>query len=329
MKSRNTYIGIVAALAVLALVLYAVELLTSEPVFYRSFSLNYAISLPFMLLSIIIDCLVALVMNGRRLRRSASAVRIAVEMAAALLVAALMVFVGNLPFVGDMHGYIRSAGFLRSVAAAALMNAFILATVEFLIQTGINRRLQKENAVMQYRQLRDQMNPHFLFNSLNVLVSLINNRDRELAARYTKELSAVYRYVLTQNGRDTVTVGEETEFVFSYIDILKARFGEGLRFSVGIRPDDMRRAVPPMSLQVLIENAVKHNSASPENPLAINISSDGSCLRVSNNVNPRLSCAEGTGTGLANLSKKYELLTGGDISVTDDGKVFSVRLPLL
>lgn len=329
MKTRNVYIGIVAALAALALVLYAVELHTSEPVFYRSFSLSYAISLPFMLFSIIIDCSVALVMNGRRLRRSGPAVRTAVEVAAAVLVAALMVVVGNLPFVGDMQGYVRSAGFLRSVAAASLMNVFILATAEFLIQTGMNRRLQKENAVMQYRQLKSQMNPHFLFNSLNVLVSLINNRDREVAARYTRELSAVYRYVLTRNSRDTVTVGEETEFISRYIGILKARFGDGLCFCFDIRPDDMQKAVPPMSLQLLIENAVKHNSVSPESPLVINISSDGSCLCVSNNVNPRLSCAEGTGTGLANLSEKYEMLTGRDISVDDDGAVFSVRLPLI
>ena len=108
-----------------------------------------------------------------------------------------------------------------------MINIFILAALEFLIQTDTNRRLQKENAVLQYRQLKSQINPHFLFNSLNALVSLIN-KDRDLAVKYTRELSAVYRYVLTRDHQDTVTVSEEMEFIRNYIGILKTRFNDGL-----------------------------------------------------------------------------------------------------
>ena len=126
-----------------------------------------------------------------------------------------------------------------------------------------------------------------------------------------------------------MTVGEEVEFIGNYISILKTRFDAGLEFRFDIRPEDMSRSVPPMSLQLLVENAVKHNAVSPENPLAINIFSDGNCLCVSNGIIPRLSRSEGTGVGLKNLSNKYAILAGRDISVSDDGNVFSVKLPLL
>lgn len=244
------------------------------------------------------------------------------------IVSGILVVVVNLPFISDMGRYVFSVPFWKSVAAATLINIFILAAAEFLIQTSINRSLQKENALLKYRQLKNQINPHFLFNSLNVLVSLIN-KDSGLAVKYTKKLSAVYRYVLTQDEQDTVTVREETEFIENYIGILKARFNEGLEFRFDIKPSDMTRRVPPMSLQLLIENAVKHNAVSPERPLSIDIASDGHFLCVSNNINPRLSSGEGTGVGLKNLSNKYAILAGRDISVSDDGNVFSVKLPLL
>lgn len=328
-KRKALYISIIVALAAVAAVLYTIELLTSRPVFdVTSFSLNYVISLPFMLLCIIVNCGTAMLMNRPRLRKRSLFIRITLEGIFSVLAAAITVAVVNLPFIHDIPDYLQSPAFWKSVAAAALINVFILATIEFFIQSAINRNLQKENAVLQYRQLKSQINPHFLFNSLNTLVSLINN-DRELAVRYTKKLSAVYRYVLTQDQRDTVTVGEETEFIDNYIGILKTRFGEGLEFKFGIRPSDMSGSVPPMSLQLLIENAVKHNVVSPEKPLTVSIVTDGKHLCVSNNVNPRVSCGEGTGIGLRNLSQKYAILSGRDISVSEDGHTFSVKLPLL
>ena len=329
MKNRTVYIAIIAALAVFTIILYLIELLTSEPVFdITSFSLNYVVSIPFLLFGIIMNCGIAAVMNSRRARRLKVQARIVIEGISAILSAAAMVIIGNLPFIDDMAGYIISVPFVKSVAATTLINVFILAAVEFFIQTIINSRLQKENAVLQYRQLKSQINPHFLFNSLNVLVSLIN-KDREVAVRYTKELSSVYRYVLAQDSKDTVTVREEMEFIDNYTGILKTRFNDGLQFGYDIKPSDLSRSIPPMSLQLLIENAVKHNAVSPDRPLMINISSDGERLCVSNNINPRMSCSEGTGTGLDNLSKKYDILAGLDISVFRDADTFSVKLPLL
>lgn len=329
-RTRKTlYIAGIAALAAFAVILYVIELLTSEPVFgVTSFSLNYVLTLPFLLLSIIIDIGMAVLMNRPAMRKRSVGLRLLAEGVLVAIVSGILVVVVNLPFISDMGGYVLSVPFWKSVYAATLINIFILAAAEFVIQTGINRQLQKENAVLKYRQLKSQINPHFLFNSLNVLVSLIN-KDSGLAVKYTKKLSAVYRYVLTRDEQDTVTVGEEVEFIGNYISILKTRFDAGLEFRFDIRPADMSRSVPPMSLQLLVENAVKHNAVSPEKPLSIDIASDGHFLCVSNNINPRLSSGEGTGVGLKNLSNKYAILAGRDISVSDDGNVFSVKLPLL
>lgn len=329
-RTRKTlYIAVIAALAAFAVTLYVIELLTSEPVFgVTSFSLNYVLSLPFLLLSLIIDIGMAVLMNRPAMRKRSVGLRLLGEGVLAVTVSGILVAAVNLPFISDMGGYVRSVQFWKSVYAAALINIFILAAAEFVIQTSINRHLQKENAVLKYRQLKSQINPHFLFNSLNVLVSLIN-KDSGLAVKYTKKLSAVYRYVLTRDEKDTVTVGEEVEFIGNYISILKTRFDTGLEFRFDIRPEDLSRSVPPMSLQMLVENAVKHNAVSPENPLTINIFSDGNSLCVSNGISPRLSRSEGTGVGLKNLSNKYAILAGRDISVSDDGNVFSVKLPLL
>lgn len=210
-----------------------------------------------------------------------------------------------------------------------LLNIILLAAVvDYMIQAVANRNLQKENAILQYRQLKSQINPHFLFNSLNVLVSTIN-KDRDAAVEYTKKLSAVYRYVLTQDLQDTVTLKEEMDFIDNYTGILRARFDKGLEFRFDINPDDMLKSIPPMSLQLLIENAVKHNAVLPDDPLVINISTAHSFLIVSNNLKPRVSCNNGIGIGLKNLSKKYEIIAGTDISVLKDSNTFTVKLPLL
>ncbi len=332
MRNRTRKVVSISALAVLvmlAVILYVLELLTSEPVFnLTGFSLNYVISLPFMLLSIIVSCGIAVIMNRTALRKLNIAVRTAVEGLSAGIVAGILVIVGNLPFVPDMAEYVRSVSFLRSTAAAALINIFILAFAEYFIQAAVNRRLRNEITALQYRQLKSQINPHFLFNSLNALVGLIN-KDSAVAVKCTKQLSAVYRYVLTQDQRNTVTVREEMDFIGNYTGILRTRFSEGLDFRLDIRPSDLGREIPPMSLQLLIENAVKRNSVSPGRPLTIVIATDGNSLSVSNNINPRLSRSEGTGVGLSNLSKKYDILTGRGISVFHDADTFSVKLPLL
>lgn len=327
-KQKYWNLGITLIIASVV-VLYIIELVTSDPIFnIASFSLNYSVSFTLILLSLIANCGVAVVMNKPVFRKLNVLNRVIIEVAGAVLIAAILVVVCNLPYMSDMAGYVMSVAFLKSAAAVTLINIFILAVAEFMIQAIISRNLQNENAVLQYRQLKSQINPHFLFNSLNVLVSLIN-KNQETAVKYTKKLSMVYRYVLTQDAQDTVTVEEEMGFINNYIEILKTRFDKGLEFIFDIGADDMLKSVPPMSLQLLIENAIKHNAVLPDNPLVVRIYSDGSELCVSNNLRPRMSSSEGVGIGLKNLSKKYAILSETDISISRSDDTFTVKLPLL
>lgn len=325
---KRKYIGIIVIVS-FTVILYMIELLTSKPIFdVASFSLNYVISLPFILLSVVINSGIAVIMNKPLFQKQNIFARIIISGILVVMVAGFLVVVGNLPFISDMGEYVQTVLFWKSVAAATLLNIFLLSAVEYIMQTIITRNLQKENVILQYKQLKSQINPHFLFNSLNVLIGMIN-KDQDIAVKYTKKLSAVYRYVLTQDLQDTVTLREELDFIDNYISILQSRFNKGLEFRFDINSDDIHKSVPPMSLQLLIENAVKHNAVLPDDPLVINISTDHFNLIVSNNLKPRMSCNDGFGIGLKNLSKKYAIIAGLDISVFKDSNTFTVKLPLL
>jgi len=214
------------------------------------------------------------------------------------------------------------------VVTSILFNVFAVTVIEFFVQNRKKQMLQQENARMQYQQLKSQINPHFLFNSLNVLVSLIN-KDSERATNYTKMLSDVYRYVLTHDLEDTVSVHSELEFIQNYIEILQIRFGDGLNFTFDVRQSDMQREIPPMTLQVLVENAVKHNALTASNSLTIHISSDSRNLIVSNNIIPRMRIENSMGIGLENIKEKYGLIAGKTVSIIKTDQEFTVKLPLL
>lgn len=330
-KKRNTryrYIG-VTAIIIFTMIIYFIELVTSKPIFdITRFSLNYVVSLPFILLIILINLLIAAIINKPIFRKQKLYTRVIISGMFAVIVACIIVVVVNFPFISNMAEFVKTVPFWKSVGATTLLNIILLVATDYIMQVIINRNLQKENAILQYKQLKSQINPHFLFNSLNVLISTIN-KDQEAAVRFTKKLSAVYRYVLTQDLQNTVTIKEEIEFINNYISILRTRFNKGLEFRFYICPDDMLKYVPPMSLQLLIENAVKHNAILPNDPLIINISTDNTFLIVSNNLKPRISYNNEIGVGLKNLSKKYEILAGVDILILEDSNTFTVKLPLL
>lgn len=191
-----------------------------------------------------------------------------------------------------------------------------------------NEQLQAENIRNQYEVLKNQLNPHMLFNSLNTLRSLVReNQDK--AQDYIQELSRVLRYTLQGNESQSVSLREEMEFASAYIFLLKMRFENNLQFDIQIDQayEDFR--LPPMAVQVLIENAVKHNEISNRKPLAIHITTDGNgYLSVSNDIQPKWTATPGTGIGLVNLAKRYRLLFKQDIQITED-KEFTVSIPLI
>lgn len=332
-KSKNKKYGVLIMMGLfsfLALFLYLINILTSEgPFQFAVFAESYAISFPYMILLAWVDYKLVVFINHSNWLARHLLIRIVFESITLSLLATAFVALGNWVFYyHNFYDYLVSKNFCESMIGGILINIFTVTVIEFFVQNKRNEKLQQENAQMQYRQLKSQINPHFLFNSLNVLVSLIN-KDSERAINYTKKLSDVYRYVLTHDLEDIVSVGKELDFIRNYIEILQIRFGDGLVFVFDVNENDIKRCIPPMALQVLVENAVKHNALSSSNPLTINISSDNQNLIVSNNIIPRMRVEKNMGIGLENLMKKYYIVASKTVTVENNKKEFTVKLPLL
>jgi len=188
--------------------------------------------------------------------------------------------------------------------------------------------LKKENTQAQLDSLRNQINPHFLFNSLNTLVSIIPDCP-ETAIDFTQKLSNVYRYLLSVREKELVELQTELDFIQSYIFLLKVRFEQNLIFEIEIPEELKTRLLPPVSLQLLIENAIKHNVVSREKPLYIQIYVENDFLIVKNNLQAKLEKEASTGIGLENISKRYQILSTKRMEVIHSSTHFTIALPLL
>lgn len=190
-----------------------------------------------------------------------------------------------------------------------------------------NELLKRENLQARHQTLKQQVTPHFLFNSLNTLRSLIR-RDSEKAEKFTNELSAIYRYMLRHREKNEVQIQEEVAFAKSYLCMLKIRF-EGSLFADMEIPDSISGCtLPPLTLQLLIENAVKHNKFSRKNPLIISIYLENSHLVVKNNLQPKEETESSSQVGLENINSRYKLLKKREIVIQQEDRFFMVFLPL-
>ena len=189
-------------------------------------------------------------------------------------------------------------------------------------------RLQRTRVEAELAALRSQVDPHFLFNALSALQWLIE-RDPPAAARYTAQLATVYRYLLANRDRDLVQLADELAFVDACYDLLAVRFGAALRLTRPTEGPLDRLLLPPSSLQLLLENAVKHNVFSEREPLDVCMELREDHIEVTNPRRPRADAAEGAGVGLANLGERYRLLVQREVEVVDDGARFAVKLPLV
>lgn len=216
----------------------------------------------------------------------------------------------------------------------------IVVTTGYLINQNLksqkimveNQQLKTENLKNQYETLKNQLNPHMLFNSLNTLYALVReNPDK--AQDYISQLSKVMRYTLKQDSdieRSTISLQEELNFINSYIYLLKMRFEDNISFVFDIDNSLLMKKIPRMAIQLLVENAVKHNEISNRNPLHITIRTiDDETLEVANNLQPRRGATTSTGIGLNNLRKRYQLLFNKDIEIQEkENNIFSVKIPL-
>jgi two-component system LytT family sensor kinase len=187
--------------------------------------------------------------------------------------------------------------------------------------------LEKERAQVQFDNLKNQLNPHFLFNSLTSLNSLIVDNP-QLASDFLQQLSKVYRYVL-QSNNDLVSLETELAFIKRYVHLLGTRFQEGLKVEFTMSEDALERKIAPVTLQVLIENAIKHNIISAQKPLHIRVFDDGGYLSVANNVQRKTLVESSNKQGLQNLVQLYSYLDTRPVVVAEQNNVFCVKIPLL
>lgn len=225
------------------------------------------------------------------------------------------------------------------IAATYAINIFMILSVILSIfgyhffvrwkqEKVIAAELEKEKALVQYDNLRNQLNPHFLFNALSSLNSLIFENP-QLASDFLQQLSKVYRYVLEHKDHNVVSLQTEIRFVSHYIKLLETRFGNGLEVVLNVQKQDEDKMIVPVTLQILLENAVKHNTTSASNPLRITISTQNDYLQVENTLQRKNAIEVSNKLGLNNLRNLYQYISDRQVLVNETDKTFTVKIPLL
>ena len=221
-----------------------------------------------------------------------------------------------------------------TINVALLISAFLHAKgfMDELKKTSkkevVEQKLIAKSANAQFESLKNQLDPHFLFNSLNVLSSLIDENPKQ-AQKFTSSMSKIYRYVLEQKDKELVTIQDEIDFAKTYCELLKTRFEDSVDFEFNVSENDLRKFVVPLSLQLLLENCIKHNFATSSKPLIITIFTQNDCLCIENNLQAREQLKESAGIGLANIVQRYALLTKRNVFIEKSEDYFKVKLPVL
>jgi hypothetical protein len=246
----------------------------------------------------------------------------------------LMVYCINLLVDGKKENYWEShKGFHLTILFVFIFSVTVHEAIYlfFLWKKELTRSadLEKENIRSKFEALKNHVNPHFLFNSLGTLASLINT-DQEKATQYVNEFSKIYRYFLEVNSNDFVTVEEEIDFIDSYIFLQQIRYGEGFSFTNKIDTTYFKSFILPLTLQLLVENALKHNIIAPKSPLHIEAFVDEKKQNfvIQNNLQPR-KVENTTKTGLINLEQRYLNFVGKAIKYRKDDQYFIVEIPII
>ena len=205
---------------------------------------------------------------------------------------------------------------------------FMINWKKAMTQETTKQEIVAKTETAKFESLKNQLDPHFLFNSLNVLTSLIGENPNQ-AEKFTTKLSKVYRYVLEQRNKDLVPVAEELKFAKTYMQLLEMRFEDAVEFNIPDAVSSKELKIVPLSLQLLLENAVKHNVVSSSKPLTINIYEEQNYLIIENNINPKEAIGKSTKVGLQNIADRYGLITQRGVKIENNNKTFKVSLPLL
>ncbi len=226
---------------------------------------------------------------------------------------------------------VRAIGLLLYFMLVVVLNLMYFGTIYFfnwkkdLVKLA---NVQKEQAVVRYDILKNQMNPHFLFNALTSLNSLIVPHP-QLASDFLQQLSKVYRYVLQHKEKETVSLNTELQFIANYIFLLKTRFNNAIEFEIKLSEEAKEKDIVPVTLQILFENAIKHNVISLSTPLKITVTADKTFLIIQNNLNLKDQVESSNKVGLENLKSLYRYLVDTSIVIEQSSEFFTVKIPLI
>jgi len=257
----------------------------------------------------------------------------------ALIVSMLAVFVVRIIIVLLINGhnwsyFVTYEPKLHYLISLLISLVVVLSFYSYYFFKEISEKKIKEHQTVaqtetaKFESLKSQIDPHFLFNSLNVLTSLIGENPKQ-AENFTTKLSQVYRYVLEQKDKDLVPLEDELQFAKTYMDLLKMRFENAIQYQIPENLENLNYKVVPLSLQLILENAVKHNALDEQHPLKIEISIENQYLVIKNNINVKKQLASGTGFGLKNIYDRYQLISFKKIEIEKDETNFIIKIPLL
>lgn len=234
----------------------------------------------------------------------------------------------DLNFNGD--SVLENSGVMVLLIVTTVVSLILM--VNFAInmqQEASKQRTRRHQAEFRYMNLKNQVNPHFLFNCLNVLDSIVQDGTREEASEYIQKMASLYRYMMNQEGKRLVPLTEEVEFARTYRELMQIRYPEGLVILDRVRPTDLTGYTVPCTLQLLVENAIKHNAIAPDKPLVITATSDRQSITLTNNRIPKLTPSRNSGIGLQYIRNQFRDIAGKEIFITETEDSFSVTIPIL
>jgi len=232
-------------------------------------------------------------------------------------------------------GHFRSQVLIASNSAAIFCTIMIMAIYESVyfkneLRLSIEEKemLKRESLYAQLNALKTQVNPHFLFNNLNTLSSIIPENPKQ-AVDFVQQLSKVYRHILELKDEQSISLQTELDMLKAYGFLLKTRFGDNLDINIDVPAEKLQKKIVPLSLQLLMENAIKHNIVSASKPLRIDVYTLNGNIVVANNLQVKNQVNESTGIGLENIQNRYKLLSDKQVEVTETGTAFTVSIPLI
>jgi LytS/YehU family sensor histidine kinase len=238
-------------------------------------------------------------------------------------------------FTQNYGHHFKTDSLINSNSAAIFCTIMIIAIYESIyfmneLRKSVEEKetLKRESLKAQLNALKTQVNPHFLFNNLNTLTALIPDTPDQ-AIEFVQQMSKVYRHILEVQDEKTIPLQDELDVLKAYGFLLKTRFGDNLDIDIDVPAEKLQQKIVPLSLQLLMENAIKHNIVSAAKPLKIKVFAENGHLLVSNNLQVKNQLIESTGIGLDNIRNRYKLLSNDEVIVDENGENFTVSIPLI